>query len=178
MFRRFAAHFETYRNVQTGGSKRPRGSIPSGPSGSETRHLEREGRNGAGSHFDSRFTWGHANDLFEVFGTTGAARFDLSRNPEFGFLDNSPSNVTNGWRRVVVGAEHLYVAAAQSMPFTGIGHGGQEFFTYQARAFLDTIVGLTRLPAPATFADGLCNLIIEEAIVTAAVSDRTAGVGA
>ncbi len=31
---------------------------------------------------------------------------------------------------------------------------GQEFFTYQARAFLDEIAGLDRLPRQATFADG------------------------
>ena len=46
---------------------------------------------------------------------------------------------------------HPYVAAAQSMPFSGIGHGGQEYFTYQARSFLDQIAGLDRLPAPGEF---------------------------
>ena len=33
--------------------------------------------------------------------------------------------------------------AAQSMPFSGIGHRGQEVLTYQARAFLDEIGGRT-----------------------------------
>ncbi|HEX6759648.1 MAG TPA: hypothetical protein VF086_14750 [Propionibacteriaceae bacterium] len=42
---------------------------------------------------------------------------------------------------------HPYIALAQSMPFAGIGHDGQEFFTYQARAFLDEIAGLIRLLA-------------------------------
>ena len=136
--------------------------------------------NGAAGTFSiSRVAWGHANDLmFEVFGTKAAARFDLSRNAEFGFFDNSPDSATNGWRRVVVGAEHPYVAAAQSMPFTGIGHGGQEYFTYQARAFLDAIAGLERLPAPATFADGVRNLVVEEAIVTSAATGRTVEIDA
>jgi predicted dehydrogenase len=54
------------------------------------------------------------------------------------------------------------------MPFPGVGTGGQENFTYQARAFLDEIAGLERLPRPATFAEGLRNLVVEEAIVEAA----------
>lgn len=123
----------------------------------------------AGTFSVSRIAWGHPNDLtFNVFGRRAAARFDLSRNAEFGYIDNTPDPVTNGWRRVIVGADHPYVAAAQAMPFSGIGHGGQEYFTYQARSFLDQIAGLDRLPAQASFADGLRNLQVEEAIVQAA----------
>jgi predicted dehydrogenase len=58
----------------------------------------------------------------------------------------------------------------QTMPFSGSGHGGQEFFTYQARAFLDEIAGLKRLPHQATFADGLRNMRVEEAIVKSAAT--------
>ena len=117
------------------------------------------------------------NDLaFEVFGTGAAARFDLSRNAEFGFVDAAPSPVTNGWRRVVTGPEHPYIAAGQSMPFAGVGHGGQEFFTYQARAFLDEISGLDRLPRQATFADGLRNLVVQRAVVEAAATGSAAQV--
>jgi predicted dehydrogenase len=125
----------------------------------------------AGTFSISRVALGHPNDLgFEVFGTMAAASFDLSRNAEFGYVDNTPDAATNGWRRVIVGPAHPYVAAAQSMPFAGIGHGGQEFFTYQARAFLDEIAGLDRLPRPATFVDGLRNLQVEEAVVKSATS--------
>ena len=60
--------------------------------------------------------------------------------------------------------------AAQSMPFSGIGHRGQEVLTYQARAFLDEIAGLDRLPRQATFADGLRNMRVEEAIVKSAAT--------
>jgi predicted dehydrogenase len=123
----------------------------------------------AGTFSVSRVALGHANTLgFEVFGTAGAASFDLSANAEFGFVDNGPAAVTNGWRRVLTGPEHPYVAAGQSMPFQGVGHGGQDFFTYQARAFLDAIAGLERLPRPATFAEGLRNLRVEEGIVRSA----------
>jgi predicted dehydrogenase len=125
----------------------------------------------AGTFSISRVALGHPNGLgFEVFGTKAAALFDLSANAEFGYVDNAPDPVTNGWRRVIVGPDHPYVAAAQSMPFSGIGHGGQEFFTYQARAFLDEIAGLDRLPRQATFADGLRNMRVEEAIVKCAAT--------
>jgi predicted dehydrogenase len=126
--------------------------------------------NGAAGTFSvSRVALGHPNSLgFEVFGTQAAASFDLSANADFGYVDNTPDRVTNGWRRVIVGPDHPHIAAAQSMPFSGIGHGGQEFFTYQARAFLDEIAGLDRLPRQATFADGLRNMRVEEAIVKSA----------
>ena len=128
----------------------------------------------AGTFSISRVAWGHPNDLaFDVFGTKAAARFDLSSPAEFGFVDNGPDPLTNGWRRVIVGGQHPYIAAAQSMPFAGVGHGGQEFFTYQARAFLDQIAGLDRLPAQASFADGLRNLQVEEAIVRSALTGQT-----
>jgi len=123
----------------------------------------------AGTFSVSRVALGHPNELgFEVFGSRAAARFELSRNSEFGFVDTTPDAVTNGWRQVITGPNHPYIGAAHSMPFAGVGHGGQEFFTYQARSFLDEIAGLDRLPRQATFADGLRNLRVEEAVVTSA----------
>jgi predicted dehydrogenase len=134
--------------------------------------------NGAAGTFSiSRVALGHPNSLgFEVFGTRAAASFDLSTNAEFGYVDNTPDRITNGWRRVIVGPDHPYIAAAQSMPFSGIGHGGQEFFTYQARAFLDEIAGLDRLPRQATFADGLRNMQVEEAVVKSAATGAAVAV--
>ncbi len=93
-------------------------------------------------------------------------------------MDTTPATVTNGWRTAVVGPEHPYIAAAQSMPFAGIGHGGQELFTYQARSFLDEIAGLDRLPKQATFADGLRNLHIQRAVVEAATTGTSVEVPA
>jgi len=131
--------------------------------------------NGAAGTFSiSRVAMGHPNELaFEVSGTRAAASFDLSRNAEFGFVDSAPAPVTNGWRRVITGPDHPYIAAAQSMPFPGVGHGGQEFFTYQARAFLDEIAGLDRLPRQATFADGLRNLRVQRAVIESAATGGT-----
>ena len=135
--------------------------------------------NGAAGTFSvSRVAMGYPNTLgFEIFGTGGAAAFDLSANAEFGFVDNGPDAATNGWRRVLVGPEHPYVGAGQSMPFAGVGHGGQDFFTYQARAFLDEIAGLSRLPRPATFAEGLRNLLVEQAVVRSAETGSAVEVG-
>ena len=59
-----------------------------------------------------------------------------------------------------------------------VGHGGQEFFTYQARAFLDQIAGLERLPRPATFGDGLRNLRVEAAVIESARTGATVAVAA
>jgi predicted dehydrogenase len=127
----------------------------------------------AGTISVSRVARGYPNALgFDLFGTAGAASFDLGRNSEFGFVDSTPDAATNGWRQVLVGPQHPYVAAAQSMPFAGVGHGGQEFFTYQARAFLDEIAGLRRLPPPATFAEGLHNLRVEAAVVRSAATGQ------
>lgn len=128
--------------------------------------------NGAAGTFSvSRVAQGFPSALaFEVFGSRGAASFDLSRASEFGFFDSIPDPTTNGWRHVLVGPNHPYVGVGQSMPFAGVGHGGQDFFTYQALAFLDAIAGLDRLPAPATFAHGLRTLRVEEAVTAAASS--------
>ena len=60
------------------------------------------------------------------------------------------------------------------MGFPGVGHGGQEFFTYQARAFLEEIVGLKETPWCATFADGLHNLVVEEAVVASTAAGGAA----
>lgn len=125
----------------------------------------------AGTFSISRVATGHPNELaFELSGTKAAARFDLSRNAEFGFMDAAPEPAVNGWRRVITGPEHPYIAAAQPMPFPGMGHGTQEFFTYQARAFLDEVAGLGRLPRQATFADGLRNLEVQQAVTEAAAA--------
>jgi hypothetical protein len=51
------------------------------------------------------------------------------------------------------------------MDATGIGFGHNDSFVYQTRAFLDEIAGLDELPRNASFADGLHNLQVEEAVV-------------
>src|SRR5207248_1766302 len=49
-----------------------------------------------------------------------------------------------------------------------VGHGQNDFFTFQARAFLDEIAGLDRLPRCPRLAEGLHNLRVLHAVVAAA----------
>jgi predicted dehydrogenase len=73
---------------------------------------------------------------------------------------------------VIVGVEHPYITGGLAMDATGIGTGHNDSFVYQARAFLDEVAGLDELPRNATFADGLHNLLVEEAVVRAATRDN------
>ncbi|GAA2338874.1 Gfo/Idh/MocA family protein [Streptomyces violaceusniger] len=123
----------------------------------------------------SRIARGLANALgFEVFSEGGAATFDMSRPAEFTLADSAPPADSDGYRRVVVGPQHAYIAAGLPMDFPGVGHGQNDFFAWQARAFLEQIAGLDRLPHCPTLADGLHNLRVLDAIVSSATADGKA----
>ncbi len=127
----------------------------------------------------SRIAFGHPNTLkFEVFCERGAVAFDVSRPGEFEIATGGLPGATNGFRRVVVGVEHPYIAGGLAMDATGIGTGHNDSFVYQARAFLDEIAGLDELPRNASFADGLHHLLVEEAVVRAATHDQRTPVSA
>jgi predicted dehydrogenase len=120
----------------------------------------------------SRIAYGHPNSLgFEVFCQGGAATFDLARPGEFTIADRTPAAPVNGYRQVLVGPAHPYIARGLPMDFPNVGHGQNEFFTFQARAFLDQIAGLDRLPPCPSLADGLHNMRVLAAIVEAANAD-------
>jgi predicted dehydrogenase len=124
---------------------------------------------GVGGFSVSRVAYGIPNGLgFDLFGETGGAAFDLARPAEFGFCDGSPSPATMGWRQVLVGPEHPYFDQGLPMAFRGMGHGTNELFTYQARAFLEQVAGLKGLPACQSFADGLHTMRILAAVVASA----------
>ena len=115
----------------------------------------------------SRIADGHPNTLkFEVFCERGAVAFDVSRAGEF-----QVATGTDGFRRVIVGVDHPYIAGGLAMDATGIGTGHNDSFVYQARAFLDEVAGRDELPRNASFADGLHALLLEEAVVRAATQD-------
>src|SRR6478672_389523 len=117
----------------------------------------------------SRIAVGHPNTLkFEVFFQQGALAFDVSRPGGFAIATGGLPGDSNGFRRVIVGIDHPYVAGGLAMAATGIGFGHNDSFVYQTRAFLDDIAGLDELPRNASFADGLHNLQVEEAVVRAA----------
>ena len=116
----------------------------------------------------SRIAYGHPNTLkFEVFCERGAVAFDVSRAGEFAVA----SDTADGFRRVVVGVDHPYIAGGLAMDATGIGTGHNDSFVYQARAFLDEVAGRDELPRNASFADGKHALLLEEAVVRTAAQN-------
>ncbi len=117
----------------------------------------------------SRVAFGHANTLrFDLFCERGTASFDLTRPAEFSIIDPGPAEAVNGARTVFLGPWHPYLARGLPMDFPTVGHGQNDFFIYQARAFLDQIAGIGQLPPCPDMAHGLHNLRVLEAVVSAA----------
>jgi predicted dehydrogenase len=123
----------------------------------------------AGTLSASRVAYGLANSLgFEVFTERGAATFDLARAGEFGFADPAPGGPTQGYRQVLVGPAHPYLTGGLPMDFPGVGYGQNDLFSFQARAFLEQVAGLERLPRMASFSEGLRNIRLLDAVVASA----------
>ena len=123
----------------------------------------------AGTLSASRVAYGLANSLgFEVFAERGAATFDLARAGEFGFIDPGPPGPTQGYRQVLVGPVHPYLSGGMPMDFPGVGYGQNDLFSFQARAFLEQVAGLDRLPRMASFEEGLRNIRLLDAVVASA----------
>lgn len=117
----------------------------------------------------SRVAFGHPNGLgFEIFAESGAATFDLARASEFGFVDGRAPEATNGYRQVLIGPNHPYIAGGLPMDFPGVGHGQNDLFAFQARAFLGQVAGVEGIPACPSFEDGLHNLRLLRAVVASA----------
>ncbi len=127
---------------------------------------------GVGGLEVSRVAAGHANSLiFEVFCEKGAARFDQRRPAEIELFLHEGPYATNGYRQIVLGPDHPYIAGGLPMDAPGVGFGQNDAFTYQARAFLDEVVGLDEaasLPRCATFAEGVRNMEILAAVAESA----------
>jgi predicted dehydrogenase len=123
----------------------------------------------AGTFSVSRVAYGLANSLgFELFAESGAASFDLARAGEFGFIDPTPAGPTQGYRQVLVGPAHPYLTGGLPMDFPGVGYGQNDLFSFQARAFLEQVAGLEGLPRMASFAEGLRNLRLLDAVAASA----------
>jgi predicted dehydrogenase len=117
----------------------------------------------------SRVAYGLPNSLgFEVFTESGAATFDLARAGEFGFIDGKPAGPTQGYRQVLVGPDHPYLTRGLPMDFPGVGYGQNDLFAFQARALLEQVAGLDRLPPVPSFAHGLHNIRLLDAVVASA----------
>lgn len=101
---------------------------------------------------------------FDLFCVDGSAGFDLQRAGEFTVSDGS----ADGRRQVFVGPHQPYVHNGLDVDSPGAGHGTGDMFTFQARAFLDEIAGIDRLPRCATLAEGLHGLTVLAAVVESA----------
>jgi predicted dehydrogenase len=119
----------------------------------------------------SRVALGLANSLgFELFAEDAAATFDLLRAGEFGYMDRSVTGATKGYRQVAVGPEHPYLTGGLPMDFPGVGYGQNDLFVFQARAFLEQVAGLDRLPPVPSFRHGLHNLQLLAAVTESAAT--------
>jgi predicted dehydrogenase len=119
----------------------------------------------------SRISHGLPNGLgFEVFAADGAAAFDLNRPGEFRFADHGPDGKTNGTRTVLIGPQHPGIDKGIAMDFPSVGHGQNDLFAWQARAFLDQVAGLGRLTPLPSLADGLHNMEIQAAVTQSALN--------
>ena len=125
--------------------------------------------NGAvGTFALSRVAFGHANSLrLDLFCENGTASFDLTRPAEFSIIDGGPAEAVNGARTVFVGPWHPYLSRGLPMDFPTVGHGQNDFFVFQAKAFLDQVAGVAELPACPDMAHGLHNLKVLDGIVAA-----------
>jgi predicted dehydrogenase len=119
----------------------------------------------------SRVHHGLPNGLgFEIFAERGGAAFDLNRPGEFTFADQGPGEATNGYRTVLVGPQHPYLTKGMAMDFPSVGHGQNDLFVWQARAFLDQVAGIGKLPPLPSLADGLHNMEIQAAVTRSALN--------
>lgn len=129
----------------------------------------------AGALEVSRVAAGHPNGLqFEVFGTKGAARFSQAQPGEIGLHLHEGPTAERGYRQVVLGPEHPYLAGGLAMDAPMAGFGQNDAFAYQARAFLEEVAGFPEtdaLPRNASFAEGVHNMELLDAVARSAAQD-------
>ena len=123
----------------------------------------------------SRVAAGHANSLiFEVFCQSGAARFDQRRPSEIELFLTSGTPSQDGYRQVILGPDHPYLAGGLAMDAPSVGFGQNDAFAYQARAFLEEVAGIdeaSSLPRCATFDDGVHNMELLAAVTASALDN-------
>ena len=134
--------------------------------------------NGAGVVQVSRVAAGHPNGLaIEVFGDRGAASWAQERPAEFSLMVNEGPSGSRGFRRVIIGPDHPYVAGGLPMDAPGVGLGQNDGFVYQARAFLEEVAGLDEadsLPRCASFDEGVHNMEMLAAVTRSAAQGGAA----
>ena len=95
--------------------------------------------------------------------------YRLQMTGEFTFADLGPDRATNGFRTVLVGPQHPGVQRGLPMDFPSVGHGQNDLFAWQARAFLGQVAGVGVLPPVPSLAEGLHNMQLLAAITESAL---------
>jgi predicted dehydrogenase len=120
----------------------------------------------------SRVAAGHPNGLsLEVFGDKGSAKWEQERPAEFQLMITEGPSSTRGFRRVVIGPDHPYVAGGYPIDAPGVGVGQNDGFVFQARAFLEEVAGIDEadsLPRCASFDEGVHNMEVLAAVAESA----------
>lgn len=106
-----------------------------------------------------------------VFCENGAARFDQRRPAEIELFLSEGKGAENGYRQVILGPDHPYLAGGLAMDAPSVGFGQNDDFAYQARAFLEEVAGIDQassLPRCATFDEGVHNMELLAAVAKSA----------
>jgi predicted dehydrogenase len=118
-----------------------------------------------GTFVFSRVATGLGNATgFLLIGSEGSARFDWSRLGEVWYADGRTDGLASGFTRVVMGPQHPYLAEGLVMPVPGSGFGLREVFTFQAFDFVTAVAEGISSRVAATFADGVANALVMDAV--------------
>lgn len=131
----------------------------------------------AGSLEVSRVVPGNPNSLrLEVVCRNGTASWDQERPAEIQLCLREGTGAgphNQGARTIPLGPGHPYVSEGFPMAAAGIGFGQNDGFVFQARAFLEEVIGLDEHESwarNASFEEGLRNMEIIQAVAASAES--------
>lgn len=120
----------------------------------------------------SRVAAGLPNGLeIEVYCENGSARWSQLSPEHIDLFVDEGAPGTRGIRRVYVGNDHPYITEGLAMDAPGVGMGQNDYFVWQARAFLEEVAGAPEsesLPRCATLDEGVHAMNIQEAVVSSA----------
>jgi hypothetical protein len=75
---------------------------------------------------------------------------------------------------VLIGPQHPGIERGIAMDFPSVGHGQNDLFVWQARAFLDQVAGIGKLAPLPSLAAGLHNMEIQAAVTQSALNEGLA----